>query len=153
MGLAKSSAGQGGISKGRGAERWSFVCTCYHPLFLFNQFGDLERCALRPGNVHSADGWHRVLDPVVTRYHGKVLRLYFRADAAFAMPGVYEYLDAEGIKYAIRLPANQVLQEKIGYLLTPPVGRPPNHVRRFHASFHYQAGSWIRPRRVIAKVE
>jgi hypothetical protein len=33
-----------------------FACTCYHPLFVFNQFGDLERCALRPGNVHSADG-------------------------------------------------------------------------------------------------
>src|SRR3954447_5562047 len=23
-----------------------FGCTCYHPLFVFNQFGDLERCAL-----------------------------------------------------------------------------------------------------------
>ena len=33
-----------------------FACTCYHPLFVFNQFGDLERCALRPGNVHSAHG-------------------------------------------------------------------------------------------------
>src|SRR3954467_10361884 len=32
-----------------------FACTCYHPLFVFNQFGDVERCALRPGNVHSAD--------------------------------------------------------------------------------------------------
>lgn len=31
-----------------------FGCTCFHPLFVFNQFGDLERCALRPGNVHSA---------------------------------------------------------------------------------------------------
>ena len=29
-----------------------YDCTCYHPLFVFNQFGDLERCALRPGNVH-----------------------------------------------------------------------------------------------------
>ena len=28
-----------------------FGCTCYHPLFVFNQFGDLERCVLRPGNV------------------------------------------------------------------------------------------------------
>jgi len=28
-----------------------FACTCYHPLFVFNQDGDLERCALRPGNV------------------------------------------------------------------------------------------------------
>jgi hypothetical protein len=25
-----------------------FACTCYHPLFVFNQFGDLERCVLRP---------------------------------------------------------------------------------------------------------
>ena len=39
-----------------------FGCTCYHPLFVFNQFGDLERCALRPGNVHSAHGWRDVLD-------------------------------------------------------------------------------------------
>ena len=27
-----------------------FSCTCYHPLFVFNQLGDVERCALRPGN-------------------------------------------------------------------------------------------------------
>ena len=120
---------------------------------MFNQFGDLERCALRPGNVHSADGWQDVLDPVVARYRGKVSRIYFRADAAFAMPGVYEYLEDKRIKYAIRLPANRVLQERIGHLLKRPVGRPPNHVRRSHASFSYQAGSWTKPRRVIAKVE
>lgn len=34
-----------------------------------------------------------------------------------------------------------------------PVGRPPNEVRRFHASFSYQAQSWKKPRRVVAKVE
>jgi hypothetical protein len=42
-----------------------YECTCYHPLFVFNQFGDLERCSLRPGNVHSAHGWEAVLTPVV----------------------------------------------------------------------------------------
>jgi hypothetical protein len=120
---------------------------------VFNQFGDLERCALRSGNVHSADSWESVLKPVVARYRGKVSRIYFRADAAFAMPGVYEYLESERIKYAIRLPANQVLQERISYLLKRPVGRPPNEVRRFYANFTYQAGSWTKPRRVIAKVE
>src|SRR5262245_10270136 len=72
------------------------ACTCYHPLFVFNQFGDLERCALRAGHVHSADGWDDVLKPVVARYQGKVSRIYFRADAAFAMPEVYEFLEAEG---------------------------------------------------------
>ena len=45
-----------------------FGCTCYHPLFVFNQFGDLERCGLRPGNVHSAHEWRDVLEPVVARY-------------------------------------------------------------------------------------
>ena len=48
-----------------------YQCTCYHPLFVFNQFGDLERCVLRPGNVHSADGWDDALKPVVDRYLGK----------------------------------------------------------------------------------
>jgi len=130
-----------------------YACTCYHPLFVFNQFGDLERSALRPGNVHSADGWQNVLDPVVARYRDKVSRLYVRADAGFANPEIYKYLEGEGIKYAIRLPKNRVLQERIGYLLKRPLGRPPNQVRRFHANFTYQAGSWTKPRRVIAKVE
>ena len=65
----------------------------------------------------------------------------------------YEYLEAEGFLYAIRLPANTVLQESIAHLLTRPVGRPPNHVRRYYANFSYQAGSWNKKRRVVAKVE
>jgi hypothetical protein len=130
-----------------------FGCTCYHPLFLFNQFGDLERCSLRPGNVHSADDWEGVLKPVVVRYKGRKVRLYFRGDAAFASPEMYEYLEAEGFLYAIRLPTNKVLQESIAYLLARPAGRPAKYVRRFYASFSYQAGSWDRKRRVVAKVE
>jgi hypothetical protein len=130
-----------------------FGCTCYHPLFLFNQFGDLERCNLRPGNVHSAHDWRDVLEPVVARYRDRKLRRYFRGDAAFAAPDIYEYLEAEGFTYAIRLKANAVLQECIAHLLTRPVGRPPNHVRRSYVSFSYQAGSWDKKRRVVAKVE
>jgi hypothetical protein len=130
-----------------------FGCTCYHPLFLFNHMGDLERCALRPGNVHSAHGWRDVLVPVVDRYKERRVRLYFRGDAAFASPDLYEYLEAEGILYAIRLPANKVLQESIAHLLRRPVGRPPKHVQRFYASFSYQAGSWDSKRSVVAKVE
>ena len=55
-----------------------FGCTCYHPLFVFNQLGDLERCALRPGNVHSADGWRAVLEPVVARYREREAALFPR---------------------------------------------------------------------------
>ena len=93
------------------------------------------------------------MKPVVVRYKGRKVRLYFRGDAAFASPEMYEYLEAEGFLYAIRLPKNQILQESITHLLSRPVGRPPNHVRRYYASFSYQAGSWDRKRRVVAKVE
>jgi hypothetical protein len=130
-----------------------FGCTCYHPLFVFNQFGDLERCTLRPGNVHSAEGWRDVLEPVVARYRTTMKRRYFRADAGFASPEVYEFLEAENYGYVIRLPANAVLQRRITHLLTRPVGRPPHEVRRFYASFRYQAQTWSHSRRVVAKVE
>src|SRR4029077_12114254 len=128
-------------------------CTCYHPLFVFNQLGDLERCVLRSGNVHSADGWHAVLEPVIARYRGTVKRLYFRGDAAFANPEIYEFLEAEGIGYTIRLPANTVLQNRGRHPLKRPSGRPPHEVRRYFASFSYQAQSWKKSRRVVAKVE
>ena len=63
-----------------------FECVCYHPLFLFNQFGDCEAATLRPGNVHSADDWQELLEPVVKGYRKKGLRLLFRGDAAFGKP-------------------------------------------------------------------
>ncbi len=130
-----------------------FGCKCYHPLFVFNQFGDLERCALRKGNVHSADGWKGVLDPVIARYKRRDLLRFFRADAAFAIPELYKTLEAEGYFYAIRLKGNAVVQEAVVHLLKRPVGRPPNYVRRFYHDFEYRAASWEKARRVIAKVE
>ena len=80
---------------------------------------------LRPGNVHSADGWRELLSPIAARYERAGVRRYFRADAAFARPEVYEYLEAHSFLYAIRLPANDVVQREIDFLLTRPVGRPP----------------------------
>ncbi len=54
-----------------------FGCTCHHPLVPFNQFGDLERCSLRPGNVHSADDWEGVLKPVVVRYKSRKMAIVY----------------------------------------------------------------------------
>ena len=130
-----------------------FESVCYHPLFLFNHFGDCEGAMLRPGNVHSAERWREVLEAVVKRYQEKGVRLLFRADAAFAKPEVYEYLESRDTGYAMRLPANEVLQGNIRHLLKRPVGRPPKKpVVRYH-DFVYQAQSWDIPRRVVAKVE
>ncbi len=49
-----------------------------------------------------------MLEPVVERYRKRELRHYFRADAAFVKPEIYEFLETEGYAYAIRLPTNAV---------------------------------------------
>jgi len=134
-----------------------FQSKCLHPLFVFNQFGDLERCALRPGNVHSADGWEEILRPVLARYSAEsrpsITRRRFRADAAFAIPALFDLLEAEGWDYAIRIKGNSKLHERISWLTKRGPGRPSQHVVRRYTSFFYRAKSWSKARRVVAKVE
>ena len=130
-----------------------FGYTCYHPLFVFNQFGDMERALLRNGNVYSSDDWKSVLEPIIERYRDKDVTRYFRGDAAFANPDIYRLLEKENYFYAIRLKGNNILQGHIAHLLTRPVGRPPKKpVVQYH-SFRYQAASWDIARRVVAKIE
>ena len=62
-----------------------------------------------------------MLKPGVVRYKWRKVRQYFRGDAAFASPKIYDYLEAEGFLYAIRLPMNQVLQKSIAHLLPRPL--------------------------------
>jgi len=130
-----------------------FESVCYHSLFVFNQDGDCLAAKLRPGNVHSADGWDEVMLPVIGRLQGEGHAVIVRADAAFALPAVYAALERRGVGYAIRLPANDVLVRQIEDLLTRPRGRPTHAPLVRHRSFQYQAASWDRPRLVIAKVE
>ena len=100
-----------------------------------------------------ADGWEAVLKTVIARYADRHLMRFFRGDAAFAIPELYKTLDAESYFYAIRLRANRVLHGKIAHLLKRPVGRPPKDVKRIYGDFEYQAASWDKSRRLIAKVE
>ncbi len=130
-----------------------FQCMCYHPLFCFNQYGDLERALLRNGNVHSADDWRSLLEPIINRYRGHDILRFFRGDAAFADPKMYCYLEAEGYFYTIRLKGNQVLHGNVEHLLARPVGRPPKKPIILYHSFRYQAASWDIARRVVAKIE
>ncbi len=130
-----------------------FQCTCYHPLFCFNQFGDMERAFLRNGNVHSADDWQSVLEPIISRYRSSDIPRFFRGDAGFADPEIYRFLESEDYFYAIRLKGNQILYGRIENLLTRPVGRPPRKPIVVYHSFRYQAASWEIARRVVAKIE
>ena len=130
-----------------------FESTCYHPLLLFNGEGDCLGAKLRPGNVHSAEDWEEVLLPEIERQQELGKEVVFRADAAFAKPEIYEALEERGVKYAIRLPANDSLERDIAELLTRPVGRPSHKPIVWYKGFLYQAASWKTARRVVAKVE
>ena len=55
--------------------------------------------------------------------------------------------------YVIRIPANKSLELEIEDILFRPPGRPSLKPLVRYRSFRYQAASWSKPRRVVAKVE
>ena len=130
-----------------------FESTCFHPLLLFNRDGDCLAAKLRPGNVHSAEGWQALLLPEIERQQRMGKEIAFRADAAFAKPEIYEALEERGVKYAIRIPSNDNLERDIAELVPRPVGRPSMKPLVEYKGFLYQAAGWKTARRVVAKVE
>lgn len=74
-------------------------CTCNHPLFVFNQFGMLERCALRYRNVLSADGRRDVIDPVTAQYAIQLDDAVFTGLAAGALRARAFWADATGLAH------------------------------------------------------
>ena len=97
----------------------------------------LKRCSLRPGNVHSADGWRNVLEPVVMRYKERKVRLIFVAmppspDRRYTNISKPRDYSTSSASKRTRSPAEHCPSAYA------TVGRPPDHVRRFHASFSYQ---------------
>jgi hypothetical protein len=130
-----------------------FESVCYHPLLLFNQHGDCLAAKLRPGNVHSAEDWDELLLPEIDRQVAAGKQVAFRGDAAFAKPEVYESSEERGVQYAIRMPSNKSLELEIEDILFRPPGRPSRKPLVRYKSFRYQAESWSKPRRIVAKVE
>ena len=95
-----------------------FESTCCHPLLLFNREGDCLAAKLRPGNVHSGADWDRVLLPEIERQQRQGKDVVVRADAAFAKPEIYEALEGRDVKYAIRIPSNDILEGEVAEVLT-----------------------------------
>jgi hypothetical protein len=131
-----------------------FAKNCFHPLFGFTSDGDCLGARLRPGNVHSADGALEFIKPMVERYRPWFKLFWFRGDAAFAKPEIYEYCEEQRLTYFIRLPANENLDRLVAPHLSRPVGRPPQSgIQVKIVDLRYQAKSWSRSRRVVAKIE
>jgi hypothetical protein len=77
---------------------------------------------LRSGKVHSADGALDLIKPLVDRYRRRFQLFWFRGDAAFAKPEIYEYCESKRVTYFIRLSQNETLKEMIRDEVFPRVG-------------------------------
>ena len=130
----------------------------YHPLLVFDgESGFPLAAVLRPGNTHAS---HRAL-AVLKRLIKKLKKAYpgalilFRADAGFAVPALYRYLERQEIRYVIGfITNNRVLAQAEPLLKKAQAAyQATGEKQRLFTSFSYQAESWTRPRRIIAKVE
>jgi hypothetical protein len=79
---------------------------------------------------------------------------WVRADAAFANPETYEYCEEHRMIYFIRLSCNKNLDRLQASHLSRPVSRrPQSGIQVKIVDLHYQAKSWTRLRRAVAKIE
>jgi hypothetical protein len=134
----------------------------YFPLLVYDGASGFPLAAwLRPGTVHASCGAVEVLRPIVRalRAAWPGVRIVVRADNGLAVPAVYAFCEEEGLEYALGYATNAVLQRATAPALADVelyyalYGRRDPHVQRFEEVRDYQADSWPRPRRVIAKIE
>jgi DDE family transposase len=131
----------------------------YFPLLVFEgESGFPLGYWLRPGTVHGSTGAVDALDEVVQslRRQWPDVLILVRGDNGLANPEMYEYCEAQGLLYAFGYATNPVLKRRTAELLAEVERQQVESggsVQRFVAFEDYQAGSWSRPRRIVAKVE
>jgi Transposase DDE domain group 1 len=130
----------------------------YHPLVVFDgDTGQLITAVLRPGTCHASRGAVAVVKRLVRQIWQRwpQVTIELRADSGFAVPALYDYLEAQHIPYTIGLVANARL-EALAASLAEEVQRQRAETGekvRLLAEGPYQAASWPHERRVVYKAE
>lgn len=131
----------------------------YHPLLVFDaETGDLICALLRAGNSGAARSVLSVLKRLVQEIRRRIrwsVEIEIRADSGFAIPALYEYCEQEGLTYAIGFKRNPRLEQAVAELVveTEAAWQREGRKQRCFKAFSYQADSWNRARRIVAKVE
>ena len=134
----------------------------YLPLFVYEGASGFPLAAwLRPGAIHASLGAVDILDAIVRRLQvaWPDIRIKVRSDNGLAVPGVYDYCEANNLPYALGYASNPVLQRATEQALADVelyyhfYGQREPIVQRFESLTDYQAESWPRPRRIVAKIE
>jgi hypothetical protein len=130
----------------------------YHPLLIFDgDTGQLITAVLRPGTCHASRGVVAILTRLVRllRARWPHVSIEVRGDSGFAVPALYDYLDAHHIAYTIALGRNPRLEAMAADLAeraTKERTGTGEKVRLFDEGW-YQADSWATERRVVYKAE
>jgi len=134
----------------------------YLPLFVYDGATGFPLAAwLRPGTVHASLGAAEILDRIVTalRAAWPGVRIQVRSDNGLAVPGLYDYCEANHLPYVFGYATNAVLQRATDQALADLElyhhfyrHREPV-VQRFESVTDYQADTWPHPRRIVAKIE
>jgi hypothetical protein len=132
---------------------------CFQPIHIFDAATAKPVLSLlRPGKRPSGEEAARVLRHIIRRirHHWPRVEIAVRGDGHYGTPEVMDLLEDRGCGYILGLPGNARLSE-IGqpWCEDAAVRRVRSHkdkVRRFFQT-GYQAKSWSRERRVIARVE
>lgn len=130
----------------------------YHPLVIYDaDTGELITAALRAGNRHASYGAISILRRIIPELKEAFPKaeIIIRCDAGFAIPALYEYCEAEGLKYVIGLIRNDVLERMVKDLLEKAHQQyqESQKKQRLFSEGNYQAQTWDRSRRVIMKAE
>jgi hypothetical protein len=130
----------------------------YHPLLLFDGETDqLITAVLRPGTCHAGRGIVAILTRVVRAIRARwpEVQIEFRGDSGFALPALYDYLEAQQITYTIGLAINSRLEALAASQLAEAQQQhaETSEKVRLLGETRYAAGSWEEERRVIIKTE
>lgn len=129
---------------------------CFLPLYVFCKH-QLLVSYLRPSKIDGAKHAWAVLALLVKRLRQEwpKVTILFRGDSGFCRWRMLAWCDRHGVDYIVGIAKNQRLNARIQPQLDEAAQRfaeTGEPVRAF-TDFAYAAGSWDRPRRVIAKAE
>ena len=129
---------------------------CFLPLYVF--CGQQLLCAyLRPSRIDAAKHSGAILKLLVTRLRDvwPDVKITFRADSGFCRWRLMRWCDRHGVDYIIGLAKNAVLKRLARRSMVTARWRyrRADQKQRLFEEFQYAAGTWDRPRRVIAKAE
>lgn len=129
---------------------------CFLPLHVFSR-DELVTTLLRPSNIDGAKYAGAILKIIVSKIRERwpSIRVIFRGDCAFARKHIFHWCENNEVEYIVGIGGNKVLQSKVKDKAEELITKQKELgcEQKEYMSFKYQAGSWKKERRIIAKIE